>query len=192
MYVKLKVSMQAAFERLPLYGKYSNGKFAIIDTGTGLSRYRWYVSNIGYIYRRNYAVKNGHIYLHHEVLSAPKGMWRDHINGDKFDNRRCNLRLITPKESACNRGSRLAKSGYRGVRRKGDRFIAQITDHGKNVYLGCYKTSVEAARAYNESASRIHGSFARLNAIWRLFWTLACARLEASIIEHQTINTVGL
>ncbi|HET8709261.1 MAG TPA: hypothetical protein VFL85_03185 [Candidatus Saccharimonadales bacterium] len=38
------------------------------------------------------------IYLHREVQWSPKGAWVTHIDGDKLNNRSCNLTYKTPSE----------------------------------------------------------------------------------------------
>lgn len=43
------------------------------------------------------------LYLHHVILPMKKGFLVDHINGKKFDNRRCNLRYVRIGENQKNR-----------------------------------------------------------------------------------------
>lgn len=95
----------------------------------------------------------------------PEGMVIDHINGDPFDNRVCNLRLATPMQNAWN-SKRSAKSRHlvRGVRRieKGGQWAAQITLNGKTINLGKYPTKGLAAVAYAKASLRMHGTFSPL------------------------------
>ena len=112
------------------------------------------------------------IQLHRAVLerilgrSLRKGEEPDHINGDKLDNRRCNLRLATRSQNMANRPkSRNNRSGYKGViwdKRQG-KWRATIGYHGKTTTLGRYDNIEAAARAYDRAARQYFGDFAYLN-----------------------------
>lgn len=100
----------------------------------------------------------------------------DHINGDRTDNRLCNLRLAYHHENQHNRKSIALKQGkpptsshcgvYFSNRRK--RWIAKIRcfEVGKGSvqhHLGYHRCETSAAIAYNRAAKRLHGEFANLN-----------------------------
>lgn len=57
---------------------------------------------------RGYAYNSRVGYLHRFILLAPDGFEVDHINGDRSDNRRCNLRLATRAENIQYREERRA------------------------------------------------------------------------------------
>ena len=83
----------------------------------------------------------------------------DHINGDRSDNRLCNLREATYSQNAQNR--KLANnntSGYKGVSFKSNKWVAGIN-------LGAFNTKEEAALAYNEAATKLFGEYAKLNEV---------------------------
>ena len=104
-------------------------------------------------------------YLHREVLAPPPGLLVDHVNGDRLDNRRINLRLATHSENAANSKDRPRRSGYRGVypHKPTGRWIAQISIAGRVRHLGIYDDPVAAAQAYDQAARRQWGPFARTN-----------------------------
>lgn len=106
--------------------------------------------------------------LHRLIMNAPKGMSIDHINGDKSDNRKSNLRICTNSENLRNRGSQSNNtSGYKGVSwsKELKKWRTQICINKKHIHVGLFKDKIEAAKAYNEAAIKYHGEFAKLNEI---------------------------
>jgi hypothetical protein len=91
--------------------------------------------------------------------SIPDGMIVDHKNRIRSDNRILNLRLVNSKESAENRGpSSSGKTGVKGVswRRTHSKYVAQITHHRKNHFIGYFDTIEEAHEAYKHAAAQLH------------------------------------
>ena len=102
-------------------------------------------------------------YLHRLIMDAPRGIEVGHINGDSLDNRRCNLRLATRAQNACNTRMRSHSTiGLKGVERDGKRYRARITVGGKRLPLGSFDSKEEAYSAYCKAAKELHGEFARL------------------------------
>lgn len=126
----------------------------------------WRLSSEGYVVRSE--MQDGSkrtIYLHREVAGTPPGMLTDHINGDRLDNRRSNLRIATPSQNAANSADRRRRSAYRGVyhHTPTGRWIAQVSDAGRPRHLGIFDTPEEAAAAYDLAASARWGEYARPN-----------------------------
>ena len=152
-------------KKIPL----TQGKFALVDDADYeyLSRFKWHLTAYGYAARRYYFGNNSTIiYMHREVNGAKKGQLVDHINRDRLDNRRINLRLCTKQTNAIN--SKLNKrntSGYRGVSwdKVRKKWVAMLYVKGKCFNLGGYITIEDAAEARNTAALKYHGKFARLN-----------------------------
>lgn len=150
----------------------TQGKFALVDDEDfeKLNQYKWRVHPKGYVYRTsNFILGKRHsIWMHREIMQTPVGMQTDHINGDKLDNRRSNLRICNNVENLSNRPAQKNNTtGFKGVRRwfKGGKkpWVAFIGANNKQYNLGYYETPEDAARAYDEAAKKYHGKFARLN-----------------------------
>lgn len=115
-------------------------------------------------YRR--ATINGRkVYLHRMIAGASRGQIVDHKNGDANDNRRINLRIVDRVGSNQNRARRNdSRAPYKGITKpKKGRWVAQIMAHKQYIRIGTFDTAEEAARAYDEAARRLHGSYARVN-----------------------------
>lgn len=85
--------------------------------------------------------------LHRWILGLTRGdgLIGDHVNGDRLDNRRSNLRAVTPSMSSQNVGGR-GRSKYRGVHpTRSGRWSVQVKFQGQTHYLGTYGTEEEAA-----------------------------------------------
>jgi hypothetical protein len=107
------------------------------------------------------------IFMHREIMNAPRGLLVDHRNGNKLDNRKTNLRLATHSQNMHNRRKIKSKTAsiYIGVYfdKRIVKWGAKIRHQGKRIYLGSFKTEIDAARAYDTAALKCHGEFARLN-----------------------------
>ena len=78
----------------------------------------------------------------------------DHINGDKTDNRLCNLRVVTNKQNHENRGAQNNNtSGFKGVTSFKNKWRAQITHNRKNHHIGLFDTPEKAHAAYKQKAN---------------------------------------
>jgi hypothetical protein len=83
----------------------------------------------------------------------------DHINGDRSDNRFCNLRVVTLQENRKNmRMCKRNTSGVTGVCWENDRkkWKADIKINDKTVKLGRFDTIIDAVSA-RISANKLYG-----------------------------------
>lgn len=140
----------------------------IDDEDYGLvSQYSWRMLPDGYVHtspRVRGQNRKLEIRLHRLIMDASKGLEVDHINGNKLDNRRSNLRLCNRWQNKANtRIISTNTTGFKGVSWHKDKWQASIRVMGRLIYLGRYHTKEEAARAYNHAASEHFGEFAWLN-----------------------------
>lgn len=133
-----------------------------------LLSHTWTITAHGYAIRSFTSEgKRKYTYLHREVLNFPTGLV-DHINMDKLDNRKENLRVCTKAENARNSSkSKNNTSGYKGVylNKRTNSWMAAIIVNRKQLHLGYFKNKLDAALAYNEAALIHHGEYARLNEV---------------------------
>ena len=149
--------------------KLSKGKVTIVDDEDYeyLNQWKWYYAQ-GYAVRTINTKPTSRVIMHRALMECPKNKEVDHINSDKLDNRRSNLRICFPYQNRRNRTkSKGMSSKYKGVAFRSNRQIwtSTIIVNGKNIYLGYFKNENDAALAYNKAAIKHFGEFAKLNKI---------------------------
>lgn len=151
--------------------KLSSDKVALVDDEDFeyLSQFKWYDAH-GYA-ARNYFIKGKHIHvsMHREILgNIPSNVQTDHINGNKLDNRRENLRLCNNAQNNQNKGlTKDNTTGFKGLRwyKPSKRWQVRIAVYGKQIHLGYFKDITKAVKTYNTAAKKYHGEFAYQNII---------------------------
>jgi len=103
------------------------------------------------------------IYFYHHKSWAKR---IDHIDGNGLNNKIENLRECTQSQNIAN--SKIGKantSGFKGVtyRKDTNKWQAAIMLNGKHISLGSYEEKEDAAKAYDNSAKKLRGEFAKTN-----------------------------
>jgi hypothetical protein len=145
-------------------------KYFIVDDADfeTVMMHKWYLRPDGYVVRVEGSRRTGQrtIRLHRVINQTPEGLFTDHINGNRLDNRRRNLRSATKLQNNMNTSKKKTNtSGYLGVSwcHRTKKWRARIDMGGRNVTIGNFSTKEEAAYVFNQVAIQVRGEFARLN-----------------------------
>lgn len=107
--------------------------------------------------------------LHREINKTPDHLFTDHVNGDKLDNRKKNLRNCNKSQNGMNRPKQkgVYSSIYKGVTwcKTMNKWKARVKANRKYYSLGYHETQEKAALEYNTYAYIYHGEFARFNKV---------------------------
>lgn len=115
----------------------------------------WCVDNVGYA---NGCYKRKTVRMHRFILNAPKGFEVDHINHNRLDNRKSNLRIVTHQENQHNLAiGKSNTSGYKGVYYNiaHNKWCCQIKVNGKSI-AKLFNTKDEAIAKRKELESIYH------------------------------------
>ncbi len=147
----------------------TRGYVAIVDAADydWLMQWKWH-------WRRGYACRTRSrrdtgsiaIYMHRMILNPLPKFEVDHINNNKLDNRRSNLRVCTNIQNHQNTPKQKNNiSGYKGVyfNKRTGKWAASIRVRGKTIWLGYFNSVTSAALSYDTAALRYFGEFARTN-----------------------------
>lgn len=158
---------------IKLYGKHKDvesGSFLISREDIKyVTKFKWYLN------ANNYPATYGTIDrnlrfsrpkpLHRLLFTMlEKNMVVDHINRNKLDNRRENLRICTQKQNSYNRTkNKNSKSNFKGVRKNKKSYTAIVTKDNKTYSINGIKTEKEAAKVYDMMAEELFGQYAGKN-----------------------------
>jgi hypothetical protein len=146
----------------------TQGQFAQVDDAdhASLSVYKWFAQ---------FDPKNGNYYAARKLprcgskqltlrmhrLLCPTALRVDHADGNSLNNQRYNLRPVTGSQNAQNARTKTGK--YKGVHARAGKWRAGIRANNKQLWLGTFSSPKIAALAYDFSALRYFGEYARLN-----------------------------
>jgi hypothetical protein len=124
----------------------------------------WFVATNGYVFRHRKAREGTNkpttILMHREVMGASSGQEVDHIDSDKLNNQKANLRFCEHHLN-CQRTAKKGKHGFIGVEFLRGRYYTKF--HNKRYFA--FQTPQEAAAAYNAVAVSQLGHHAQTNQV---------------------------
>lgn len=134
----------------------TRGKVALVDDEdyNKLSKYKWYANKGGNTF---YAMRNSPrnpgkrktVRMHVDIMGTTPPSITDHINGNGLDNRRCNLRTVTPRQNSQNLHIRKS-SKYPGVcwDKHSEKWQVHVRIKGIQRHIGRFENEEDAANAY--------------------------------------------
>lgn len=124
--------------------------------------YCWHITKDGYIITNSN--NNDYFLMHRLVMDAPQGYDVDHINHNKYDNRKSNLRITTTMQNCSNR-KLTNKYGANGIVRTKDGWTATIGHNWQLIYLGHFHNLEDAIKARKEAEEKYYGDFSYQNSM---------------------------
>lgn len=128
-------------------------------------KYCWMENDQGYIMAYTEKRKSA-IRLHRFLLQPKENEIIDHINGDRADNRKNNLRISNKQLNGINRDRNSTNiSGFKGVSfdKRYNKYFARIMVDGKSIFIGYYGTAEEASKARIEKENELFGDYSYYN-----------------------------
>ena len=121
------------------------------------------VKNIRWGFSHGYAVNsNTGIKLHRFIMNCPYDMEVDHINRNRLDNRKSNLRITTHQQNNMNKGlTKSNTSGYTGIHwyKARNKWQVSIKVNYKSIFLGYYADLEEAIKVRKEAEKKYFGEY---------------------------------
>lgn len=137
----------------------TRGAVALVDPTDveALARHSWQLTSNGYAvrivrYGPRSEGRKAAVLMHRQLmgLQPGDGLEVDHINGNKLDNRRGNLRIATRSENELNKPKRAGTSSrYKNVTwdARYQAWAAKVKRYGRTYNFGRYPTEEAAAEA---------------------------------------------
>ena len=150
-----------------VYVKMSNTeKEMLVDSNIWekLKNYCWYENTLGYAASKDYAAKKCILFHITAFPDCPRDLVRDHIDGNKLNNQRKNIRFIRQEKNCQNRvREKTTSSGRNGVSFNSHKkkWNSYITLNGKRKNLGYFQNLDDAIKVREEAEIKYFGEYRR-------------------------------
>ena len=128
-----------------------------------LNKYNWSYLSSGYAFR--YLPKDGKpkcILMHRQIMNPVKGLCVDHVDGNRLNNQRENLRTCTHSQNLMNQKlNKKSTSGIPGIHflKREQKWLAHIKIKGKQIRLGLFKEKQTAINTRAEAEIKYFKEF---------------------------------
>jgi len=134
--------------------KLSKGMETIVDDEMFdyLNQWKWHLSCKGYAVRSIKKPYRHAVFMHRLINKTSEGFQTDHINHNKLDNRKCNLRTVTNTQNHHNMPlQKNNTSGFAGISwcKERNKWVVQFWLGNKPHYLGRFSNKEEAIKVRN-------------------------------------------
>lgn len=153
------------YAEIVLLDKYRQEKArALVDLDSlpAVKKAVWYQRPDGYVATNNYD-GNGYTYLHSVIMDhTGSTTYGDHRDGNRLDNRKSNLRIVTPTQNGMNKRIRSNNtSGRVGVHwdKTNKQWCAMICVNKKHMNLGYFDDFESAVRCREEAECTYFGEY---------------------------------
>lgn len=142
--------------------KLTKNAFAIVDEDDfeKINKYKWHLSSTGYAHRQNKMIKGirkGRIMMHRIIVNCPENKVVDHINGNKLDNRKSNLRICTYAQNLWN-----TKIFGITFLKNENKWQVRCQNNGKRMFLGSFIDINEALKRRRDYIKNTRGQYANI------------------------------
>ena len=144
----------------------TKNQFALVDDESFdyLNQWKWKLDSKGYAVRQTSRKlpPRKNIYMHREIVKTPEGMFTDHKNFNRLDNRKENLRICTKRQNQIHQFNSRNKTGYRGIswNERDKAWVVQISTELGIVKRKQVKDKELAIQIYKELSKEYYGEFA--------------------------------
>lgn len=143
------------------------GQVALVDAQDydWLMQYRWRLNTNGYVVRScRVGDRTVIVCMHRQIMNAQRGHVVDHIDHNRLNNTRSNLRFVTQQQNLMyRRRFKNNSTGYKGVNVQNGRWHARFEFNQKTIHLGYFDDVESAAMAYDAAVRRVFGIYALVN-----------------------------
>lgn len=159
---KNEIIIYSNYAEMILYDKNNNEKARTLidlDDIEKIKQYKWCITSKGYVIGN---VQNDRILLHRFIMNCPNDMVIDHINRNKLDNRKSNLRICTIQENDFNKSTlKNNTSNVTGVNfnNRVGKWRAYISINRKQIHLGWFVNKEDAIKARQRAEIQYFGEF---------------------------------